>query len=559
MKEYQKALAQAAKENENGENNYKTIPEALLEVHPLKLYEEMKTILADCEHIQRMVLAEILSLAKDSCYAKDYHLANTHDLESWRQKAKISYYEDYKPYIERDMASESNQLYSSETALYIATTGSTGEMKYFTESNAGNAAKQVIMAVRGMYMSALLPVTLDMEAKNLTISNYASVGQSADGKMIVRASGQTARNMRKKTGTMNILPVEFWEIEGLAAKNRDYMIAVYALSDKRLAKIFCNNLAHFGRILDRIVLEGKEMIEDIRTGHFSVPLSEDVRQILAETFPPNKERADMLQAIIDQKGALITECDDIATIWPNLSMVGCWLSASVGRDAREVLRRLPPKIKGFDLGYGASEGKINIPTKLARASGVAAPFACFYEFLPLSGGEPLGMWEVADGGYYELLITTYSGLYRYNLQDIVKIDGFIECTPNLEFCGKSSEVIYANGQKIYGYQLMEAISLVEKELEMEFTLAQAFSSNEEGYYYILSAWQPFDGHLVKEKLDKITKEHHNMISRGIYIVDKDYKNTIFDNLTRDDRGVCGIKLPAVVDHAPDSHIVEIVY
>ena len=106
---------------------------------------------------------------------------------------------------------------------------------------------------------------------------------------------------------------------------------------------------------------------------------------------------------------------------------------------------------------------------------------------------------------------------------------------------------------------MEAISLVEKELEMEFTLAQAFSSNEEGYYYILSAWQPFDGHLVKEKLDKITKEHHNMISRGIYIVDKDYKNTIFDNLTRDDRGVCGIKLPAVVDHAPDSHIVEIVY
>ena len=34
------------------------------------------------------------------------------------------------------------------------------------------------------------------------------------------------------------------------------------------------------------------------------------------------------------------------------------------------------------------------------------------------------MWEVVDGVCYELLVTTYSGLYRYNLQDIVRIQGF---------------------------------------------------------------------------------------------------------------------------------------
>lgn len=69
--------------------------------------------------------------------------------------------------------------------------------------------------------------------------------------------------------------------------------------------------------------------------------------------------------------------NSIASIWPSLSMVSCWLSAAVGRDAREVLRRLPKGIECFDLGYGASEGKLNIPVKLADAAGVAASFSCF--------------------------------------------------------------------------------------------------------------------------------------------------------------------------------------
>ena len=32
------------------------------------------------------------------------------------------------------------------------------------------------------------------------------------------------------------------------------------------------------------------------------------------------------------------------------------------------------------MGYGASECKLNIPNELANASGIAAPFACFFEF-----------------------------------------------------------------------------------------------------------------------------------------------------------------------------------
>lgn len=555
MYHYQEAISKALVEQKEIADS-RTIPEELfLTVHPKVLYEEMPQILEDCEAIQKKVLEEILYLAKDSVYAKEHGLAEVETLEQWQQKAVMSTYGDYQPYIEAALAGAEQQLYTGKTALYIATTGSTGKMKYFLESEAGDAAKQLIMAVRGMYMSALLPVTLDMNAKNLTISNYAPVGNGPDGKLIVRASGQTARNMRKKTGTMNILPVEFWESPGISARDRDYMMAVYALAEVRLSKIFCNNVIHFGRILNRIQNEGRQMIADIRQGEFSVALPPEVRERLAVTFSANPERAEMLQELYRRQGCLITGPADIAEIWPDCSMISCWLSAAVGRDAREVLRRLPKYVKCFDLGYGASESKLNIPTKLGSAAGVVAPFACFYEFLPLGGKKPLCMWEVADGQHYELLITTYSGLYRYNLQDIVRIDGFIGNTPNITFCGKSSEFITIQNRKIYGYQFTDLVYRAEKELDVEFDLVQIFAETD-GFYYILESKDEIDYVALKTMLDTFSKQEFNIVSEGIYVMQHDYKDHLFTQYTREDRGACGIKLPVVLKEKPAAQEIK---
>lgn len=553
MKEYQKVMERVRKQKT--EEYDKTIPEILQTVHPKILFDEMPDMLENSRYIQESLLEEILFLAQGSAYARDYQLDGVRNLEQWRKVARISTYEDYKDYIEAEMNGAENQLYTGKTALYIATTGSTGHMKYFLESEAGNAAKQNIMTIRGLYMSELLPVTLDMNAKNLTISNYAPVAERDDGKLVVRASGQTARNMRKKTGTMNLLPVEFWESSGISARDRDYMMAVYTLAEVRFSKVFCNNVIHFGRILDRIVSEGAQMIQDIRNGQFSVELMPEVRKKLQPIFMPNSERADFLQKQYDKNGCLITGPDDIAAIWPEFSMISCWLSAAVGRDAREVLRRLPAYIKCFDMGYGATESKLNIPTKLARASGVAAVFSCFYEFLPLDGGDPLCMWEVEAGKYYELLITTYSGLYRYNMQDIVRVEGFIGKTPNLIFCGKSGEYLQNGDRKIYGYQFADLFYQEEKKHGIEFDIMQVVVLENE-FHYVLESKQQVDYAAIKKELDDITQREFGVKSQKMYVMKHTYKNSLFDNLTREDRGACGIKLPVVLRKIPEQDQIE---
>ena len=539
-----------------------TMPERLSAVHPLTVYDNLSYMYEDCEAVQRKVLAEILERAQGTAYAADHSLNGVHTLEEWRSVAKASLYQDYQPYVEREMDGEKGQLYNAETAMYVATTGSTGNMKYFLESTAGNVAKDFMMTVRGLYLRHTLPIIANMQAKNLTITNYALLDNGHDkNTLTVRASGQTARNIRKRTGTMNILSVEFWETTGITARDRDYLIAVYALNEAMFSKVCCNNLIHFGRILDRIAAEGQQMIEDIRTGEFSVPMPDDVRETLRGEFSPNPARADALQEIYNRHNCLITCPDDIEAIWPELQAAMGWLAASVGRDAREVLRRLPKKVKCHDMGYGASEGKLTIPMKLGSATGACAPFNCFYEFLPVeqSGekdAQPLCMWEVEKGKYYELMITTYSGLYRYNMLDVVKVVDFVGKTPVVLFCGKSTDSIMLDTGVIYGYQIADTAQAVERQLGIEFDLVQAFGTPL-GYSLILETKADAPYHAIRTAIDDIAKVQLGCVPQAIYMMDHTYKDSLFTARTRVDRGACGIKLPVLAEAAPEGNIIQI--
>lgn len=551
MNQYEKAMLFSRKE--------KSLPEKLLRIPREELFLECDTLLEDSQRIQIQILMEIVDRAQMSAYGKAHKFNEVNDIESWQQKIPISTYQDYSPYIQAEMNGTEHQLYDAATEVYILTTGSTGKAKYFMESAAGSAAKLLVMAMRGMYMSQLLPVTRDMEAKNLTISNYAQVGKSSDGKSILRASGQTARNLRKKTGTMNIIPENFWEVPNIDPETREYMIGVLALAEPRFSKVFCNNLYSFGRVLDQIKNNSRQMIEDIRIGCFSCPVDKEIEDSLNKLVFKNSDRANVLEGFLRDRESLIESKEDIHKIWPQLQMVSCWLSGTVGRDAREVLRRLPSKIRCFDMGYGASEGKLNIPTALAEPAGFAALFSVFYEFLPLDKKEtPLCMWEVEIGKCYELIITTYSGLYRYNMLDIVRIVGFIGKTPKFVFCGKSTDCVEIKGNKIYGYQISDLIYEIECTQGYSFDLVQVFVEKEH-INFIINSKDKFDKKEFKSILDEKLAFFWKIKCKKIYIVDDTYKMREFDKRIRKDRGACGIKLPVIIEQIPDlNNIIGII-
>lgn len=151
---YQQVLEDAA-------NNLSemSIPERLLRFSRDDLYWEKDCIFEDCETMQCALLREIYRRAQGSAYAEHHGMNEVCDLDTWRAQVPITTYADYLPYIEAEMNGAPHQLYQADTKLYVATTGSTGKIKLFMESAAGNDAKLLVMAVRGMYMGTLLPVT----------------------------------------------------------------------------------------------------------------------------------------------------------------------------------------------------------------------------------------------------------------------------------------------------------------------------------------------------------------------------------------------------------------
>ena len=48
-----------------------------------------------------------------------------------------------------------------------------------------------------------------------------------------------------------------------------------------------------------------------------------------------------------------------------------------------------------------------------------------------------------------MVLTTGGGLYRYRLQDRVRVEGFVERTPSLRFLGKEGHVSDLRGEKLH--------------------------------------------------------------------------------------------------------------
>ena len=93
--------------------------------------------------IQDAVLADILSLAKDSDYARDKGFANIQTKEEFLLKAPISDYNDYRPYICDNLKNDAGQLTAQETVYYLLSTGMSNQGKYYPETRLGALARQL--------------------------------------------------------------------------------------------------------------------------------------------------------------------------------------------------------------------------------------------------------------------------------------------------------------------------------------------------------------------------------------------------------------------------------
>src|SRR4029453_4946886 len=129
---------------------------------------------------------------------------------------------------------------------------------------------------------------------------------------------------------------------------------------------------------------------------------------------------------------------------------------------KEFGRRFAEGTPVRDLGYMASEAQITLPVSDVGSAGILAIDANFYEFIPegeIDSATPttLTCAELDARENYFLCFTTPGGFYRYDINDVVRVTGFYNQTPLIEFVRKGRDVTSITGEKLHVNQVIQAM------------------------------------------------------------------------------------------------------
>ncbi|MGI6496578.1 MAG: GH3 family domain-containing protein [Kiritimatiellia bacterium] len=130
--------------------------------------------------------------------------------------------------------------------------------------------------------------------------------------------------------------------------------------------------------------------------------------------------------------------------WPRLRLVSCWTDGNA-RLWAERLRGAFPDVSVQGKGLLATEGCVTIPFQGGLPCAVRSHFL---EFIDARTHSVHGVADLQAGSEYSVVLTTGAGLWRCRLHDRVRVTGFMEATPCLEFQGKDNAVSDLVGEKL---------------------------------------------------------------------------------------------------------------
>ena len=402
---------------------------------------------------QEALLQRILRENADTAFGRDFGFRDVRSVADYRRQVPVGDYERVRPYVERIERGEERVLTRARPHHFLLTSGTTGAPKYVPLTRPAERAGMRLAAL--WLYRALCDHPRLLAGSVLAIVGLPVEGRTAGGLPYGCASGLLYRGAR-------LLQQHCVEL-GAVWRISDYTARYYTLLRLGIARDVSFLATPNPSTLLRLVEIGDErkedLIRDVRDGALArwVEAPAAVRGRLEGELRPDPGRARALERAASRVGRLRPR-----EYWPGLQVVGCWKGGSVGLHVERLRPWLGAGTAVRDLGYLASEGQFSLPIQDAGASGVLALTSAFYEFLPADEdgeacGAPLLADEVTVGAGYRVLLTTLGGLYRYDINDVVRVTGWHRRTPSIEFVRKGSDMASITGEKLHVDQVIEAV------------------------------------------------------------------------------------------------------
>ena len=416
---------------------------------------------------QQGVLSEILAANADTAFGKRHGFASIRNPADYRRAVPVHDYEDLRADIEAQELSGETRLTREQPVYYNRTSGTVAAPKNIPVTASG------LKRIRGNQQLAAYSFSRWpglFGGKMFAVTGAAVEGHMPGGTPYGSASGLLYQNQPKLLRARYVLPAELTAIEDY--EDRYLTMAVFGVAEPRVTVAAMPNSSTLLRLLDIVNRRTNELLCTVADSM----LPSGVPPGIAAALKGQPRRAAEVGQVYDKRGKL-----SYADIWPRLSGLVTWTGGSCGVAIRNLRPALPPGCGIIELGYVASEvhGTVNVDPRrnlcLPTLDHTFFEFAARADWEAGNESEFLGLADLEKGKDYYVIVTTADGLYRYDMNDIVRVNGRVHDTPTLEFLQKGKGVTSITGEKLHEIQVLHAVSdaLAKANVEAEFFIVLA--------------------------------------------------------------------------------------
>ena len=411
-------------------------------------YQSLLNATGHPRHVQDALLRRILVSNANTHFGARHDFRRIRGFREYRKAVPVKTYEDLRRHIDVQDRTGEPYLTADRPVYYHRTSGTLGAAKDIPVTRAG---LRRVKENQQLFACSVARGTRAFEGQVLGITGQAVEGLMPSGLPYGSASGLLYKRMSKPVRRKYVLPANVADIPDYDL--RYFATAAFALAEPNVTGLGTANPSTLVRILDLMQSKAEALIGAVHEGRLP-----DGAGLSGESgLTRNPGRARELERLLAGRGVL-----DYACIWPNLKGIMTWTGGSCSVPLRRLADSIPAGTSIIELGYIASEFQGTVNINAAENACVPTLLDNFFEFVERdsreAGGEDfLLLDELEEGAEYYVFVTTQDGLYRYDMNDIVRVTRMINATPCLEFVQKGKGVTSITGEKLYEKQVLDAV------------------------------------------------------------------------------------------------------
>ena len=408
------------------------------------------------------ILRDILHINQATDVGRRYGFIDILTLTEYREKVPVSNYDVYEPLFRlQTNIGETGIITSDSVKNYIFSLGSFDNPRLIpcTEKQLSPITavlKKIVEGKRTFLMLESLP-------QKHRFNDNAAVN-TVYGTFISGLFASDELSYREKNSLFTA-PAELL-FPGEAA-NLTYLRLLFALSDPEVEQIIAPNTWEVWESLRFMEKNWRNICADIASGridHYNEFISDEFRNVIEGCLNADPDRAKELEKIFERG----FDKPVIPRIWNKLKLVlafgdGVFSVYSPG------IKRYIGAISLISGPYLSATAVIGTETDLPgryRLSSVNA----FTEFVPADGDKAAVFAPHVEAGKdYGLLISTYAGLYRYKLNDIVHIEAVENGVPEFSYRFDTTQTLNVNGFRFTDKLVGDAVLELNDKLSANIT------------------------------------------------------------------------------------------